>query len=367
MNGLIHIRRGRFWDVPSRRTIYPLDGLLDLPPGEVTPGLARRALHLGTHMSLAALQEELWEQHAIRLSDSTLDRLMLLAGGVADADRHRAIEQLQALPPGVAREDVLRVEVEEIPRRIYVSSDGVTYPTRYRQEDPQRPGRRRIQYQEMKTGTVFWQDQRGKWHKRVIYGREDSQQFGLSLWGLAVRCGMLAAEEVIYISDGGSWCHTVYERYFRDATRILDWYHLSEHVWEAARELHTDEAAVKRWAAICLDILESSSGMCLLRHLKQQREACGDSMTKAAPLDALIGYLEPRVPITDYSDYRQAGYVIGSGMQEATCKHLVAQRLKGSGRQWSETGALAMTALIAHRMNDNWNQFWASKPLQRAA
>ena len=66
-------------------------------------------------------------------------------------------------------------------------------------------------------------------------------------------------------------------------------------------------------------------------------------------------------------DYRAAGYVIGSGMMESTCKQLVAQRLKGPGMQWSEAGALAMTALIAHRINGTWDRFWASRPLQRAA
>lgn len=77
--------------------------------------------------------------------------------------------------------------------------------------------------------------------------------------------------------------------------------------------------------------------------------------------------MRPRLAITDYVDYRAAGYVIGSGMMESTCKQLVTQRLKGTGMQWSEAGALAMTGLIAHRINGSWDRFWASRPLQRAA
>ena len=67
---------------------------------------------------------------------------------------------------------------------------------------------------------------------------------------------------------------------------------------------------------------------------------------KLDALDSLIAYLRPRLAITDYVEYRDRGMIIGSGMMEATCKQLVGQRLKGSGRQWSEAGALAMTALI---------------------
>ena len=47
---------------------YPLDEVLDLPPGEVTVGLARRALRLSTHLGFSDLQEELFYQHDVRLS-----------------------------------------------------------------------------------------------------------------------------------------------------------------------------------------------------------------------------------------------------------------------------------------------------------
>ena len=89
--------------------------------------------------------------------------------------------------------------------------------------------------------------------------------------------------------------------------------------------------------------------------------------TEQAILDKLIGYVRPRLATTDYVDYKAAGYVIGSGMMEETCKQLGSLRLKGTGMQWSESGALAMTALIAHRINRAWGPFWASCPLQRTA
>jgi hypothetical protein len=240
------------------------------------------------------------------------------------------------------------------------------YCTRYRERDSKGSGENRLIYQEMKAGAVFWQDRDGQWKKRVMAGRDDPERFGLSLWHLAVECGMLESSEVIFISDGGGWCHTVAEMYFKDATRILDWYHLSEHVWEAARLLYPDdEKAMRRWAKTCLTHLHDSSGIGLLRHLERSRRQ--RSAADQSALDQLIGYVRPRLAITDYVDYRAAGYVIGSGMMEATCKQLVSQRLKGPGMQWSEGGALAMTTLIAHRLNGTWDRFWASRPLQRAA
>lgn len=361
------VRRAKFRCVRTGVFEYPLDEALDLPPHEVTVSLARRALRLATHMSFSTLQEELGYQHDVRLSDTVLDRVMQAVGGVAEEDRRASAARLAGLPFGVSREErVLAQEPLARPKRLYISCDGVMYPTRYRQEEN---GRKRLVYQEMKCGTVFWQEGTSRWHKQVLSSREDADRFGLSLWELAVRCGMLQADEVIFISDGGMWCDTVARNHFHDATRILDWYHLSEHIWAAARVLHDDEPAARGWVSRCHTLLSEWSGIGLLRYLRRSRQARATTGSAAAleALDALIGYLEPRRAITDYVEYREKGYVIGSGMMESTCKQLVATRLKGSGRQWSEPGALAMTALIGKRINHHWDAFWSSRPLHRAA
>lgn len=330
--------------------------------------LGKRAVRLATHMGFAELQEELQYQHDVTLSATVLNRLMQQVGGVAEKDRQAATEALGVLPEGVAREEhVLAKESIVRPKRLYISCDGVMYPTRYRQVEGDR---KRIVYQEMKCGTVFWQEGNHTWHKRVLSSRDAPERFGLSLWELSVRCGMLQADEVIFISDGGGWCDTVARQHFRDAIRILDWYHLSEHIWEAARALYPDEAAAKGWALRCHGILRESSGIGLLRFLERSRRSrgAGSGPSKGLDaLDALMGYLRPRLSITDYVEDRQRGFVIGSGMMESTCKQLVGKRLKGNGRQWSETGALAMSALIGQRLNRTWETFWATRPLHRAA
>jgi hypothetical protein len=367
LNGPVTVRRGRFRCKETGAFEYPLDALLDLPPGEVTVSVSRRALRLSTHLSFAELQEELWYQHEVRLSDTVLDRLMQTAGGVAEQDRQTRLDVLSLLPQGVAREEAVLAEPGVArPKRVYVSCDGVMYPTRYRQEEK---GEKRIVYQEMKCGTVFWQEGTSQWHKRVLSSRDEPDRFGLSLWELAVRCGMLQADEVIFISDGGTWCDTVARNHFHDATRILDWYHLSEHIWEAARVLYEEEGAARRWVSRCQGLLREWSGLGLLRYLRRSRHARAGTASgrELEALDALLGYLEPRLAITDYFEYREKGYVIGSGMMESTCKQLVGQRLKGSGRQWSESGALAMAALTSQRVNHQWDAFWASRPLHRAA
>jgi len=350
-----------------------LDEVLDLPPGEVTVSLAKRALRLATHMSFSTLQDELYHQHEVRLTDTVLDRLMQSVGQVAERDQQAAVEKLEGLPEGVAREERSSAKVPIArPKRLYISCDGILYPTRYRQDRSDGGDGRRIVYQEMKCGSVFWQEGTSVWHKQCVASREDVDRFGLRLWDLAVRCGMLQAEEVIFISDGGTWPDSVAKHYFHDATRILDWFHASEHIWEAAYALYPDDpAAATRWAKPCETTMRESSGIGLLRFLERSRCVRGGeadtSPTALRALDSLIEYIRPRLAIMDYVEYRDHGCAIGSGLMESTCKQLVAQRLKGSGRQWSENGAVAMAALTVQRLNHTWEAFWASRPLQRAA
>ena len=240
---------------------FPLDAVLDLPGGEVTVSLARRGLRLGTTMSFAELQEELLVQHDVRLTDSTLDALMQSAGGVGQADRQKELEELAQSPRGLYREQKVASQ-HPAPKRLYISCDGITYRTRYREEDPEHAGQKRVIYQEMKAGCVFWEDAKGRWHKQVVAGREGPDRFGLSLWKLAVECGMLQCPQVVFISDGGTWCSSVAELYFNDALRILDWYHLSEHVWSTGRELHPQDPKRRSagWRTVwitCMNPVES--------------------------------------------------------------------------------------------------------------
>jgi hypothetical protein len=369
LDGPLTIRRARFQCSQTKKMYCPADEQWDLPHGEVTVSLARRATRLATKMSFAELEEELREQHAVRLTDTTLDGLVNQVGAVAQRARQAMLDQLEKLPVGRSREEAVAVDLAA-PQRMYVSCDGITYRTRYREADPEHRGEQRVIYQEMKVGTVFWQDAKERWHKRVTNGRENPERFGLSLWALAMACGMGTCPEVIFISDGGGWCNTVAQTYFKEAVRILDWYHLVEHIWAAGRQLYgLDEAAAKRWVAACVDHLHERSGIGLLRHLERGLAARGPAapaLEKQA-LDDLLGYVRPRLAITDYVDYRAKGLVIGSGMMESTCKQVVEHRLKGNGMQWAESGALAMTHLISHRLNGTWTNFWQSRPLQRAA
>ena len=87
-------------------------------------------MRLATHMGFADLQEELRYQHDVALSDTVLNRLMQQVGGVAEQDRKEVVAALLALPEGVAREEhALSQPAIVRPKRLYISCDGVMYPS----------------------------------------------------------------------------------------------------------------------------------------------------------------------------------------------------------------------------------------------
>ena len=228
------------------------------------------------------------------------------------------------------------------------------YCTNLREPDPQHAGQKRLIWQQMRVGCVYWQDEHETWHKEVVWGRESAEEFGASLFRVACRCGYREARERVFVSDGADWCWQIHQRYFADAAGIVDWYHVSQHVWACARIVAPDEPG--GWAREALGQLHEGGGWALRLWLLPQRARHRGAKRKA--LEALIGYLHPREDRMDDPSYRAQKWQIGSGMVESTARQLVGLRLKGPGMHWSEAGAIAITALRAQIINRRWHQFW---------
>ena len=59
----------------------------------------------------------------------------------------------------------------------------------------------------------------------------------------------------------------------------------------------------------------------------------------------------------DYASYLSKGFPISTAIVESTCKHLVKDRMEGSGMRWDMTGAQNMLDMRAVNINQNWDDF----------
>lgn len=352
LDGELTVRRTRYRCRTCGREQYTAGAEIACGKHRVTRPLAKRVCQLATVEHYTQLDQLVFDQHGVRLSRDEMMQLVHDVGGAADRWRRAEYEAWRAAP-------VKNWPQPQVtPERIYVSCDGIYYCTNQREPDPQRPGENRLIWQEMKVGCVAWQDEYGRWRKQVIWGRESPQEFGQALYLLACRCGYRQAQEKIFAADGADWCWTIREQYFVDACGILDWYHVSEHIWQAARVLGSDAETVSDWANAALERLAGGSGRTLVQWLREQRSRSRGKRRSA--VDDLLRYIEPRQSLMDYPNYRARGWQIGTGLIESTVKQLVAVRLKGPGMHWSEHGAVALTALRAQRINSHWHQFWST-------
>jgi hypothetical protein len=67
-----------------------------------------------------------------------------------------------------------------------------------------------------------------------------------------------------------------------------------------------------------------------------------------------LGYFLTNAPRMRYHWFRSRGLFAGSGVAEASCKTIVAQRLKNSGMRWTVAGADAIIALRCREASSQW-------------
>ena len=354
LSGEVYIERQRYRCRTCRREIYPADALICFGRHRVTYPLAKRICQLSTVEHFTRLEQLVADQHGVHLGHAELLQLSQEAGGMAEQERRVDLEHWRDCrgPRGAWPEPMVR------PKRIYVSCDGIMYCTNFREPDPRHPGERRLIWQQMKVGCVYWQNDRDQWQKQMVWGRDTPEDFGAALFRVACECGYREAPEKIFASDGGEWCWDIQARYFSQAHGILDWYHANEHISQAAPQLFAKAEAARNWAKAAESVLWNEGGEALVTWLKSEQLRLKWRGAKRTAWNALRHYFELRTAWTDYPRYRERDWQIGTGMMESTVKQLVGIRLKGPGMHWSEAGALSMTALRAQDLNGRWHQFW---------
>lgn len=350
--GEVPVSRRRYRCTECGRELYPADAQICCGRHRITRPLAMRVCQLATLEHFPHLPQLLADQHGVSLANETIIEVVHDVGSHLDRIRQAEAEH------SVRRRFVARpaVKTASPPRRIYVSVDGAMYCTNQTEPDPLHPGQKRLIWQQMKVGCVYWQDADETWHKQMTWGRESPEEFGAALWRLACECGYEQAEERIFASDGAAWCWDIHRWHFSDAAGVLDWYHASEHVWEVARLINAVDPA--SWAEEALRQMREAGGRGLWEWLTPQTSRHRGKIRTA--LQSLQEYVATKARWMNYPDFRQQGWQIGTGMMESTCKQLIGARLKGPGMHWTEAGAVAITALKATDLNGHWTEFWKS-------
>jgi len=339
--GWITVSRAYYHCSSCRRSVVPYDSASGLGVGSLSPALAKACGVLAVDVSFGETSRKIQALYGEEVSDTTVERLVHQVGSVAieQQEQERQRFQTQRQIP-VAQEQ---------PQRLYVSVDGTTVP----EQDG---------WHEVKTGCIYWDDERFQRHQCYVGRFCTSEEFGWLVWLAACRHGLREALEVVYLGDGAPWVRTEHDRHFHPATFIVDWYHASKHVWDCGKVLFGQAPALaEAWVKVRLSLLWEGQTRTLREDLQEQYRLHRGAKREA--LADLRRYLSTNEEQMRYDLFRARGYDIGSGAVEGACHYVVGQRLKQAGMIWSRAGSSATLALRICWLNGQWDSFWEQKPL----
>ncbi|NPV68664.1 MAG: hypothetical protein HPY64_16120 [Anaerolineae bacterium] len=163
-------------------------------------------------------------------------------------------------------------------------------------------------------------------HYTAVLG--DVARFSPALWELAAAHDLLNAARSSVTADGAEWIWNLCADIFPDSVQIVDWYHATQHLAEAAQALFpTAEAQAISWYHQAQDLLFYGQAWRIVQTLHQ------------AGLPDLALYFERHQRRMRYHEFREEGWLIGSGPVESGIKQyrtrLAGAECTGPAQVWS--------------------------------
>jgi hypothetical protein len=180
--------------------------------------------------------------------------------------------------------------------------------------------------------------------------------------------------QVMLLADGALELWKQLERELNKATlgvpvhRLVDLWHLLEKRGRAARMLYGEaqaSAVLQAWRLRLLNRSRTSDEILAELYGSGKRNVY---VGTSRPVHEAITYLENHRPCMNYAAARRRGLPVGSGNVEATCKSLVALRMKRAGARWKEETGEPILQLRALALSDRWEaaMVLTLKPLRKA-
>jgi hypothetical protein len=140
---------------------------------------------------------------------------------------------------------------------------------------------------------------------------------------------------------------------------VLDLIHACSYVWKAVQALHPDKV-VKNQVPIVKGYVEKI--LCgdvngVIRSLKWKATYNCLAGERLKQLQQTCCYFENNASRMRYDQYLAAGYPIASGVIEGACRHVVVDRMEGTGMRWVMDGAQSMLNLRCIRVSGHWDKF----------
>jgi hypothetical protein len=226
-------------------------------------------------------------------------------------------------------------------------------------------------WKELKVGCSFEIEVRPTWNKEsselqdLAHAIENQyvaylggpKTFGEMMWAAAQQRGWESAVDRQVIGDAAPWIWNLAVDYFYDAQQVVDWFHPTEHLADIGKWIHGEETpAAKKWRKEVEKQLYQGHAQQIANDLRTLAQTYPNLATD---LEREAGYFETNKRRMQYLEFREDGFVIGSGMVESGCKQYKA-RFCGPGMRWGRDGIGRLIPIRSAVMSGSFDSMWAS-------
>ena len=346
-HGLLIWKRPCYYCCACKRGFAPLDATLGLDRGETTQAVRAFIALLAPQLGFVQTATTLHALRGIDLCAATVERIAVRIGTSLRAAQQKEAHQ--------HHQDTLPDQRTACPRRLYIGADGVMTPLRDPWKKNGSLGDLTCRHGECKTGVVYetHRDKQGKdsrvHTKAYTATLSGVETFARLLGTLAHRCGHHAAQEIVVLGDGAPWLWFMFARQFPGAVQILDFYHACDHLAQVAEAMcGKDTEPARQWQSARQAELKDNRIREVLRALSAWKP---QSKAHYQLRRTQFRYFRHNAERMRYKTFLEKGYHIGSGVVEAACKHVIAQRLDQAGMHWREGTAEAILTLRAAQLS----------------
>ncbi len=364
VNGRLDIVRTVYWN-PQRGSVMPMDVLLGITQDNYSVGIREMTCLESLDHAFAKTSKNLKRLAQVDISPNVIRQIVEQEGAVvhdkqckgqfepeftsSDCTENTVISGTDGVMVPLVTESQKnkRRETEAVKRkREKRKSAARAYRPRKGSDGP---------YKEFKVVSFYDKD---KSHQHVAGTSGNCQKAGRLLRKIGTMIDIENAKTKYSVSDGASWIENQYQTQLPmlDAN-ILDYYHFKEHITLAGQTLYGQGSKkARQWKEDMMDIVKNNGSLVLLDRLKECYDNLDDEI-KQEELRKLRQYICKRIHMTDYPEFIQRGYDIGSGPTESLCGRLT-DRLKGPGMKWEKDNAEALMALTSICYSNLWDKYW---------
>ena len=346
-------------DDDEAKSVSPMELRLGIVGAFWTETAAKTALWVVAQMT-PQKAEELFErvEGGMQPSKSSLDRLPKLVSERWESERDEyeaALRDAIVIPEGAVS--------------VAVSIDGVMAPM----EDTNPVEKRNaaanegrickgpVGYREVGCATISFCDEHGDLLGAIRMARTPEKNKRTLKASLAAElCAVLrknAALKLVKVADGVDDNWTFLSDELPEGEEALDFFHASEHLHAACAAAYGDSTRETRhrFEELRDTLRDEPDGVVrVIRALDHLRKRFPQRKT----LHQCAAYFRKHRRRMNYASLVERGLPIGSGVVEAACKTLVAQRLKLSGMRWGR-GAQPILTARGWDQSERFDEAWA--------